>query len=132
MAPHRAWVCVVVIAFALALSACGVVKDRLERNLNGYVGKPISEAMLTFGPPTSQYDIAPGQKAFQWDQRGSFATPGTAARVYGTLIVNPPREVATRCLITFVAVSTGGAPQDMSSWLIQRWQYNASDMSTCQ
>jgi len=119
------------VCVAVGLAACGLIrKEQLNEQYSSFVGKPISEAIIQFGPPSGQFDVSRTERAFQWDKRGINQSPATANRVYGTVIVNPSQITETRCLFTFVA--RGPAQNtDMSQWIIYRWQWNASDVRTC-
>lgn len=52
------------IVAALLLAGCA------STSLKGFVGQPIEEAMMRYGPPESVIDLPDGRKAFQfrWGQ----------------------------------------------------------------
>jgi hypothetical protein len=42
--------------------------DPARANLDGYIGHPMSELILRFGPPKVSFGVGGGKMAFQWDQ----------------------------------------------------------------
>lgn len=127
-----------IIALLGALSivtGCGMVRTRVvENQLNeqysSFVGQPVSEAVIQFGPPTSQINLSATERIFQWDKRGMNRSNSTASAAFGIVTVNPSQVRETRCLVNFVARATS-QNAELSQWIIHRWQWNASDVTTC-
>ncbi|WP_414897841.1 hypothetical protein [Rhodovulum sp. YEN HP10] len=54
--------------------------------MKGYVGKPVTEAMLDYGAPSNVMTLEDGRRAYQWtiQNTGTVAVPTTStATVYG-------------------------------------------------
>ena len=64
-----AWRVFISAVLALALSACA------SQIMRGYVGKPLQEVMLDYGPPVNAMDMPDGTRAFQWAISSAFVTP---------------------------------------------------------
>jgi len=87
--------------------------------MEGYLGKPIEEAQLEFGPPIQVLDMPDGRRAFQFRYGGGpVVVPGysnTTVTSYGnTATVNsygsPGGVLYTEgCILTFFAVKEGAA-----------------------
>ena len=45
--------------------------------MQGYVGKPLQEVMLDYGPPVNAFDMPDGTRAFQWSMSSTYVTPTT-------------------------------------------------------
>lgn len=43
--------------------------------MEGFVGKDIREAQLSYGPPINAFDMGDGRRAFQWKINSSYTTP---------------------------------------------------------
>lgn len=59
------------LAALLALGGCA------SSIMRSYVGKPLQEVMLDYGPPTNAFDMPDGSRAFQWVMSYGYATPAT-------------------------------------------------------
>lgn len=100
-------VCVVsVILASIALGGCARVI------MGSYVGKPVTEIVLDYGPPANAIDLGPNRRAFQWVRSYSGTTPvvantqysGTGSPWVTTNTVITGGQTFTRdCLYTFTA-----------------------------
>jgi len=50
--------------------------------MEGFIGQPVQQAMLKYGPPTNAFDMGDGKRAFQWVVTKQFTTP-TNVSSYG-------------------------------------------------
>jgi hypothetical protein len=81
-----------VVVGLLILSGCGgaaLRQQELNDRYSSFVGKPVSEAVLKFGPPNTQFDVGPTERAFQWQLHGTRQTVGAATAIYGTVYFKP-------------------------------------------
>lgn len=100
---------VVVMCFAI-LGACAT--DVLQ----GYIGKPITEAILDNGPPTNIVELGDNRRAYQWDVTKAGIVPITAPSttyVYGSGISATATITSTtyvpyeqRCIYTVTATKS--------------------------
>jgi hypothetical protein len=65
---------VLLSAAALALSGCA------SQIMQGYVGRPVTDAIADYGPPTNAYDLPGGRRAFQWSRSTSVSWGGYNAQ----------------------------------------------------
>jgi hypothetical protein len=66
-----------------ALLMCGCASQIMQ----GYVGKPVSEAVMDYGQPVAAIELDKNKKAFVWSQTHSTISPGysnTSGSIYGT------------------------------------------------
>lgn len=56
---------------ALAFGVVGCASQIMQ----GYMGKPLQEVMLDYGPPSNAFDMPDGSRAFQWVMNYSTTTP---------------------------------------------------------
>ncbi len=64
----------------LALSACA------SSIMKGFVGQPLQQAMVKYGPPLNAFDMGDGRRAFQWEMTSTYVTPtraSTTGNAYG-------------------------------------------------
>ncbi|WP_324751576.1 hypothetical protein [Roseovarius sp. Pro17] len=54
---------------ALALAALILAGCATTSEMEGYVGRSISEAMLDYGPPDDVFLLTDGRRAYQWEIR---------------------------------------------------------------
>ncbi len=85
--------------------------------MEGYVGKPITEVVLDYGPPVNFLDIEQGRRAFQWridssgyipmttPSNGSIYGAGGYASYTSTTTTYVPYEQS--CLYTMTATWSG-------------------------
>lgn len=59
----------ILVVLAMTLTACA------SQVMRGYVGKPLQEVMLDYGPPVNAMDMPDGTRAFQWAINSSYVTP---------------------------------------------------------
>lgn len=60
-----------ILAFALAVSSAGCASQIMQ----GYIGEPIQEVMIDYGPPINAFDMPDGTRAFQWSMSSTYVTP---------------------------------------------------------
>jgi hypothetical protein len=94
-------------------------QERLRIALDSWIGSPVSNYALRFGPPTSSFEIGL-KRAFQWRVTGQ--TSGLGVPI-GNIIVY--RSSQTTCLISFVA-STKTPTPTLADWTIETWQYQGT------
>lgn len=46
--------------------------------MNSFVGQPVQQTVLKYGPPANAMDMPDGSRAFQWVRSSSYTTPVTA------------------------------------------------------
>jgi hypothetical protein len=63
----------IILAFALAASLAGCASQIMQ----GYIGQPLQEVMLDYGPPINAFDMPDGSRAFQWSVSSTYVTPTT-------------------------------------------------------
>ena len=54
-----------ILSSALLLSACATMEDEISTQCNAYVGKPLSQAILRYGPPATTMELD-GKKYYGW------------------------------------------------------------------
>lgn len=98
-----------VTAFA-ALGACLLVgcaseqqqqQQKMEANLNPFLGQSIAAYVATRGPPQTVIDIGPNKKMFQWlftAQSAAVAVP-----INGILVARPSQQL--ECRVSMVATT---------------------------
>ena len=57
----------------LILSACA------SQIMKSYIGAPISNVMLDYGPPDNVYDLGPGARAYQWRKQKTQIVAGQSS-----------------------------------------------------
>jgi hypothetical protein len=97
------------LAVVVLIFAAGCASTEMRT----YVGKPIEEAMISYGPPENVFAMPDGRRAYQFRWGGgTYVTPGQATS-RGTTIGNVTTVQTTMtpatiyesqgCLITFIA-----------------------------
>jgi hypothetical protein len=109
------------VAIGLLLTACATRQEELNKQMDTWLGHPIAEYALRFGPPLGTFEMGNGRRAFQWQSNGQ--TPGVAVPINGMMIYRPPQQ--TSCMISFVA-STSAASPSLSDWIIREWSYQGN------
>ena len=69
-----------IFGIAFGLSSCA------SQILSGYIDKPITEAVLDYGPPTNVVELGKGERAYQWARTNSGVIPITTTgttNIYG-------------------------------------------------
>lgn len=69
------------IVFGVA--ALSLIGACAEQVMNSFVGKDITEAVTSYGPPVASFDLPDGRTAFQWRIDSAFVAP-TTTNIYGT------------------------------------------------
>lgn len=116
----------------LALSGCGyALQSQITARYKEFVGRPVSDVVVSLGPPSSQFDVGPTTRAFQWHNSGSYQTPGVVNSIGNTVLVNPGATIATNCRVTFLA-SAPKRTDELSQWTVQSFEWQATDSRTCQ
>lgn len=120
--PVKKWCTLITATVALSGCASAIMKS--------YVDKPLSEAVMDYGPPITAFDVEPGRRAFIWNIRSSVTLPGTAtttgnlnmsggAGFYSaSTIINPPTTINSSCNYTLFAERIPGAPEGPAGWRI--------------
>jgi hypothetical protein len=72
-----------IVISVLLLSGCAT------QIMQGFVGQPVQNAMLKYGPPMNVMDMPDGTRAFQWEIKSSVVMPGTST-AYGTANIYAP------------------------------------------
>jgi hypothetical protein len=75
------------MAIAGLLTGCSSPQEQLQKSMESWVGHPISEYALRFGPPLSSFDMGNNRRAFQWQSTG--LTPGVAVPINGMMVYAP-------------------------------------------
>lgn len=99
------------LAALLMLCAC------VSTEMKSYVGKPIEEAFIAYGPPENSFVFPDGRRAYQFRWGGgtyvqpsnSTATASTFGNVTTVNATTTPAMVLNSpgCLITFIAADSG-------------------------
>jgi len=86
--------------------------------MEGYVGKPITEPILDYGPPSNVVELGPKRRAFQWKIDSSGVAPLTtpsSATIYtptGSAWITSQSTTyvpySKQCLYTLTATETDG------------------------
>lgn len=95
----------IALAGALLLGGCAT------QIMQGFVGQPVEQIMVRYGPPVGVFDMPDGRRAFQWRIDSSTVTPGTAttnAYAYGnygtaTTTYMPAQQINQSCIYTMYA-----------------------------
>lgn len=94
------------VLLSLGLSGCARVI------MGSYVGKPVMEIVLDYGPPVNAIDLEPGRRAFQWVRSYSGSTPMVATTSYSGVgspwvtsntVITGGNPAVRDCLYTFTA-----------------------------
>lgn len=109
---------------SLALTGCA------SQIMNGFVGKPLQEVMVRYGPPANAFDMGDGRRAFQWVMTSTYVTPTTAyttGTAYGhgnsvswtqnTRIVGG-QPISNQCAYTMF----GRWSDSANSWMMEGYQ----------
>jgi hypothetical protein len=94
-----------------------------------FIGKDIREVMVADGPPTYQFDMGDGRRAFQWYiGGGTYVTPqqttGTVSTIGNQSYLNATttggQVISSQgCLVTYFARQPAGA----DSWVVESIKY---------
>lgn len=112
-----------ILLAALGLSGCAAMRaEQASKMMDTYVGRPVSDVALRFGPPTAQFDTGNQHMAFQWEHQGAGQTPGMATRVGPTAIYTAPQVYATHCRLSIVARPLKPKPASLADWQVASWE----------
>lgn len=115
-----------------ALSGCGyALQQQITDRYKAFVGRPVSDVVISLGPPSSQFDVGPTTRAFQWHSSGTYRTPGVVNSIGNTVLVNPGATISTNCRVTFLATAAKRT-DELSQWTVQSFEWQATDSRTCQ
>lgn len=95
------------LAIALAFLVTGCASSIMR----GYIGKPLQEVMLDYGPPVNAFDMPDGSRAFQWRVNSTFVTPTTVTSStvpvgnvwYTNTQITGGQAVTSGCIYTMLA-----------------------------
>ena len=93
------------LAVALSVGACA------SSIMKSYMGEPLQEAMLDYGPPANAFDMPDGSRAFQWVITSAFTTPTTVTSTtmpignvwYTNTQITGGQAISGRCVYTLLA-----------------------------
>lgn len=94
-----------VLPLVVVLSGCATM------TMQGYIGKPITDVVMDYGPPANYVDLPDGKRAFQWAISKTRSTPmvinSTAYRAgpsaTGFTTVSGGNTVTSGCIYTMIA-----------------------------
>lgn len=95
-----------IAAFTLALtflSGCAT-SGKFEAKMNGFVGRPESAVVGTYGPPNSHYTLGDGSRVLQYTRGRNAVIPG--ASTVEPVVTNTSGNVSVNRGITPVAQGT--------------------------
>lgn len=92
----------------------------------GYVGKPLVEPVLDYGPPTYSVEMEDNTHAFVWAMSDETTIPGhatTTGNVYGSSVythttLTPAQTITTDCNYVLYAKATTKKPEGPKDWLV--------------
>lgn len=126
----------VALSVVFALAACA------SQIMQGYVGKPLTETVLDYGPPVAAYDMDNETRAFVWVRAKTFTSPGYAsttgssrgtgtASVVGNTVAahgtsfydattyyQPPRTSTWSCNYVLLAKRNGNGIEGPGAWTV--------------
>ncbi len=75
-----------------SLILIGLLSGCASSIMGGFVGKPLQQVMVRYGPPANAFDMGDGRRAFQWVMSSTYVTPTYAtntgnASVYGNSVM---------------------------------------------
>jgi len=85
-----------IVCLTLSLAACTAFRSA-NRELDNYVGRPVSDVAQKLGAPTSKFDLGDGRRAFEWQNYGA-------------------------CSYSVVATTTNPSSPSLTEWKIESWQ----------
>jgi hypothetical protein len=84
------------VLLVLSLTACTTFSSA-NRELDNYVGRPVSDVAPVLGAPTSKFDTGYGRRVFEWQNYGA-------------------------CTYTVVTTTTNPGSQSLADWKIESWK----------
>jgi hypothetical protein len=115
-----------VATFALSTLLVACASDIIK----SYVGKPLSDAVIDYGPPAYSFDTGDGTRTFVWSISSSFVLPGhssgnasvttfgNTAQLYGAATYSPPISVSQQCNYAVYAKRTRNDIEGPAAWVI--------------
>lgn len=112
-----------ILGLLVALTVTGCASQIMK----GYVGKPLQEAMVQYGPPQNAFDMGDGRRAFQWSMENSYTTPtfatnsGTAIPIGNSVYwtqntqISGGQPITQKCVYTLYARWSESA----HSWIVE-------------
>ena len=119
----------IAIAMAVLVAGCGLIAaDQAKRGLDSYIGKPLSNVALKFGPPKLHFDGGNERTAFQWEHYGVDQSPGMANRIGNTVVYTAPQTSTTECRLSILAVPAqpNANPDVVADWYVESWSYHGN------
>jgi hypothetical protein len=96
----------------LLLAGCATVpRETSADRMAGMIGQPIDTRIARNGPPTTQWDMADGRRAYQWEQSAVVTNVGAAS--FGNFSSAAARTGRVSCFYTLYARKDQGG-----SWLV--------------
>ena len=110
------WLCI--LALPLCNCAGTIGGDPARSSLQTYVGHPVSELIVRFGPAKASFNLGGDKMAFQWDQS-----------VLGQSLTLPS---APGCqLDTIIAIARPihphAGPSEFQAWSVEAWRFGGAD-----
>lgn len=110
----------------LLLTLCACASSIMQ----GFVGQPLQQAMIKYGPPLNAFDMGDGRRAFQWVMNSTYVTPSyatTTGNAYGignsvywtqNTQISGGQPINNRCAYTLF----GRWSDSTNSWLIEGFE----------
>lgn len=118
---HRALAAICILSVAACASREEQQQEKMQASLSRWANHSIAEYALNYGPPTANFEMGAGRRAFQWQITGQ--TAGAAIPINGMLIYRAPQQ--TSCMVSFVASTTSKAPT-LADWMIGEWSWQGN------
>lgn len=102
-------------AILAVASASALLTACASTTMKSYIGAPITNVMLDYGPPDNIYSLGPGQQAYQWRKNKTQVFPGSSNGEMRTTSQGERYEVSETpgyveridCFYTFYTRSSG-------------------------
>lgn len=110
---------------ASALAALALLAGCASSIMKGFVGEPLQQAMVKYGPPLNAFDMGDGRRAFQWVMTSTYVMPSYAtntgnAYAVGNSVywsqntqISGGQPISNRCAYTLYGRWNG------SAWIIE-------------
>ena len=116
---------VIAVAAAVLLTACAT-EEHYNNMLAGWVGRPLDDLLVRWGPPDKQAALSRGGKVVEYDRRRTVTTGGytryepvhTEDETIWIPVEVPGRERHLQCATRFVI-----SPAD----IIESWSHDGND-----